>query len=93
MLIVTVKIQVKPKFKQVCLDNFKSLSKDVETENGFIAYKMYTDPDNENNFFLFEKWESQELLDAHLATKHMQEYFKISADWFVDKQFEIFVVK
>jgi len=43
----------------------------TEKEEGFINYDLHQDNDNPRHFFLYENWESPELLEKHLAAPHL----------------------
>lgn len=50
---------------------FKTAMAETHKEAGNIAYNFSKDLSNPGVFHFFEKWESQEVLDAHLKTPHM----------------------
>ncbi|WP_187170582.1 putative quinol monooxygenase [Salidesulfovibrio onnuriiensis] len=41
---------------------------------GCIRYDMHVSPDDPGRFMLFELWESQELLDAHGKSDHLEQF-------------------
>jgi quinol monooxygenase YgiN len=53
--------------KKVCLGLIEPSRKD----EGCISYELYQDTTNPGKFTYIEKWESKELLDAHLKTPHL----------------------
>ena len=93
MVIVSVNLEVKEQYQQTCIAEFARLSQTVREETGCIEYQMYKHPEKEDALFIFEKWETKEVLDAHLETKHMKDYFKLSEKWFENKNLEIYEVK
>jgi len=42
-------------------------------EPGCLQYDAHRDPDDENRFFIFERYVDQAALDAHAASPHFQE--------------------
>lgn len=94
MIIVTVKASPKSEHKQDFLEVFNEVSKIVYQEEGCIEYEIYQKDENSNKLFLFERWESQAALDAHLKTKHMQEFFSKTGSWFdTENDMQIYEVK
>ena len=48
----------------------------TRAKEGCISYDLHQDNENPNLFLFFENWESRELLEKHLKTKHIQAYIK-----------------
>lgn len=44
-------------------------------ENGCLKYALHINKDNSREFVFIEEWKSQEDLDLHLKTKHVQVLF------------------
>jgi quinol monooxygenase YgiN len=94
MIVVTVKASPKGEYKQDFLDAFNKVSPLVYKEEGCLEYEIYQKDDGGNNLFLFERWESKQALDAHLKTKHMQEFFAKTGLWFeTENDMQIYEVK
>jgi quinol monooxygenase YgiN len=53
----------------------------VRREAGCSRYELAADVCSPGVFHFIEEWESQELLDKHLAQPHMQDYFAKTAPW------------
>jgi quinol monooxygenase YgiN len=53
----------------------------VRREAGCIRYDLAADICGPGVFHFIEEWESQALLDRHLAQPHMQDYFAKTAPW------------
>ena len=81
MVIVTVSLMPKEGYKKAFIEHMKELTKTVSKEDGYLAYELYEDPFHAKKLFLFEKWESEKALHAHLATPHMVEHFEKTASW------------
>ena len=47
-------------------------------EKGCRTYHFYQGIEEKNVFFFFEVWESQKLLDQHLASAHIADFMAIS---------------
>lgn len=94
MLIVTVKATPKSEHKQDFLDTFNEVSSTVHQESGCLEYEIYQKEPGSNELFLFERWESQKALDAHLATSHMKEFFEKVSPWFEsENDMQIYQIK
>lgn len=89
MIIVTVKSKTKPEYKDWYLKEFKMLAPEVWAEDGCLEYELYQKDHTSSDFFLFERWESKEKLDAHLKTQHMLDFIAKTADWFESKEIKV----
>ncbi|MDC1106042.1 putative quinol monooxygenase [Prolixibacteraceae bacterium] len=88
MIIVTVDCHLKEENKESYLNTFNEVSKTVHKEGGCIRYEIFQKDADSPNLFIFEKWESQEALDAHIATPHMNVFFEKTNPW-LEKELEI----
>ncbi|MCT4588756.1 MAG: antibiotic biosynthesis monooxygenase [Carboxylicivirga sp.] len=94
MIIVTVKASPKSEHKQDFLNSFNAVSETVYQEDGCLEYEIYQKDEVSSDVFLFERWESQAALDAHLATPHMKEFFEKVSPWFeVENDMQTYEVK
>lgn len=74
MLIVTGIAEVNPhEVDRVKVEAIK-MAKASRAEAGCHAYAFFQDIENENQFRIYEEWESPEALRAHFATPHMAEF-------------------
>lgn len=48
----------------------------TKKDKGYIQYDLHQDNENPAVFVFYENWETEELLDIHLATKHLADYLK-----------------
>lgn len=90
MIIVTVTGQVKPEFRQTFIDHMTELAFTVRAEEGCITYQQNISADDESTLFLYEEWESQAHLNAHLATAHMVKHFEEARPWFDSVELKTF---
>lgn len=49
-------------------------------EKGCIFYTLYAAAENDTDLLYFEAWETAEDLAAHLASKHMQDFFRVQKE-------------
>lgn len=82
MLIITVKANPLAHFKQAFIDQFNQVAKTVRKEEGCLEYELFMKDSLTTELFLFERWESQEALDAHLKTEYMERFFVKTREWF-----------
>lgn len=54
----------------------KLIEPTLHKDDGCINYDLYQDNDNPSLFFFLENWESEELLEKHLASEHIEAYRK-----------------
>lgn len=93
MIIVTVRSKTKPEFTDQYLNEFKKVAPVVRNEDGCLEYELYQKEHRSSEFFLFERWESKNKLDAHLKTNHMLEFIAKTQDWFESKEIKIYEIK
>ena len=46
----------------------------TRTEKGCISYEFFADINRRGRILLFEEWESEEAVDAHLSSPHLAEF-------------------
>ncbi len=46
----------------------------TRAEEGCINYDLHQDNENPTHFLFYENWESRELWQTHMGSKHLQEY-------------------
>ncbi len=46
----------------------------TRTEEGCISYEFFADLNRPGRMLVFEEWETEEALDAHLVTAHLAEF-------------------
>lgn len=49
-------------------------------ENGCVDYRFAIDIEDSSVFRIFERWESQEALDAHFTTPHFADFSALIVD-------------
>lgn len=86
MICVIATIETKPGAREDLRKVFKGLVSDVRAEEGCIEYTPMIDVPSsmtlvrDNVVTVVEKWASLAALEAHLATPHMAEFRKQTAD-------------
>lgn len=74
MITVAGRVPLKPETRDKAIAAASKMVHETHKEVGCIQYHFYTDIDDANILHVFEEWESQEALDAHLASAHMAEF-------------------
>ena len=67
MIIVGGRFEVDPESRDAFLDEHHELMRTSRSEDGCLEYTFAADPLEPDAVILFERWESQAALDAHLA--------------------------
>ncbi len=74
MLVVAGTISLDPGQRSVAEAAFDRMRAATLAEPGCISYEAYLDRTDPGIVFIFERWRSQEDLDAHFATSHMADF-------------------
>ena len=86
-VVVVGSFKAQPGKEAEALEAFKALVEPTHREEGCILYALHQGTDDQARLAFVERWESRELLDAHLASdhvaavlEHVDELFGDSAD-------------
>lgn len=74
MLIVAGTITLDPAQRAEAEKAFDNMREATLAEPGCLFYQAYLDRKDPGTVLIFERWESQEALNAHFATPHMAEF-------------------
>ncbi|MGA2302900.1 MAG: putative quinol monooxygenase [Acidimicrobiales bacterium] len=74
MIAVAGLLQFKPEDRQAVLDGLKEVVRRSRQDPGCIDYWWSEDIETADAFRFFECWESQELMDAHMAQPHTEDF-------------------
>ena len=66
------------------LEAFKALVEPTHGEEGCILYALHQGTDDPSRLAFVERWESRELLDAHLGSEHVQAILARADELFAD---------
>jgi len=82
MFAVVVKFHIQPEhvpaFREAMVDNARQ---SVETEVGCHQFDVCCDPADPTLFFLYELYDSVGAFEAHLASRHFQEFNLLTSEW------------
>jgi quinol monooxygenase YgiN len=76
-VILNVIMTAAPGCEEALFGHLSALVEPTRAEPGCLTYELHRDPDNAAKFFFYERFASQEALDAHLATPHFQNFGKV----------------
>ena len=68
MIVVQGDFTIKPGKRDEAIAAMTKVAKATQQEAGCIRYNFYADLEDPNRFIVYEEWESQAHLDAHLAS-------------------------
>jgi quinol monooxygenase YgiN len=74
MIVVAGTITLDPAQRAAAETAFDAMRAATLAEPGCISYQAYADRSDAGTVFMFERWRSQEDLDAHFASPHMAEF-------------------
>jgi quinol monooxygenase YgiN len=71
---VLAKITIQPEKNTEAKAALLQLAKATKSEKGCISYDLHQDAKEENVYFFYENWESQQDLDNHLQHKNITDF-------------------
>lgn len=74
MIIVAGTITIDPTKRDFLSAEFEKMRAASLAEDGCHEYQLYFSRTDPATVFMFEKWESEDALGAHMATPHMAEF-------------------
>jgi quinol monooxygenase YgiN len=76
MVIVAGTIRINPSKRGALEAAFDRMREATLKEAGCLGYQAYFDRGDAGTLLIFEKWESEDALNAHFVTPHMAEFGK-----------------
>lgn len=71
MLTIVVRLRIKPGMDDEYAELAKRVTRTTHAEDkGCIAYAYFRDVDDPRDFVVYEQWESEDALEAHVAQLH-----------------------
>jgi quinol monooxygenase YgiN len=84
VIVTAGRLQFKPEDHQAVLDGLKEVVLRSREDPGCIDYWWSEDIERADTFRFFECWESQELMDAHMALSHTDDFMKNCVSRLID---------
>ena len=79
MIVVSGRARIRDGERETALREGRAVAAASRKEAGCLTYEFSIDIDDENVVRIFEEWESQEALDAHFRTPHLQAFGAVLA--------------
>lgn len=76
MIVVTGTIELAPEHSETLIAPVIEVMRLTALEKGCIVYRFYRDLENAALFRIYEEWESEADLEAHLKSPHIAEFGK-----------------
>jgi quinol monooxygenase YgiN len=92
MIVVAVRIQVKPQMREQFMQLAQGMLAPSRAEPGCISYNFFADTVEPNAFLFFEEWESREVLAAHTKTAHFLTYSPRAAECMDSRSLRVYDV-
>jgi quinol monooxygenase YgiN len=83
-LTIIAKIEAKPESLNEVKSAILKLIEPTRNEKGCLQYDLHQDHEKAELFMLVENWESQVLWEAHMQSRHLQEFIKESEGLLID---------
>jgi len=83
-VVVVGSFTAEPGKEAEAVEAFKALLEPTHREEGCILYALHQGTDDPRRLAFIERWESRELLEAHLASPHVKELLIRAEELFGD---------
>ncbi len=77
MIVIAGKVAVKPEARDIALAEMKTVVEATQSDAGRVMYDFYEDLLQPNTFFIYELWETEEKLEAHLQQAHTKHFLAV----------------
>ncbi len=74
MIIVAGRIPIRPEMRTRAIAAAVKVTQATQTDAGCLQYHFYADLEDPDILHVYEEWESEEALAAHLALPHTTEF-------------------
>jgi quinol monooxygenase YgiN len=92
-VILNVITTAAPGCEEALFGHLSALVAPTRAEPGCLIYELHRDPENAGKFFFYERFVSQETLDAHIASPHFQNFVKTRESSSPDPVADVVVTK
>ena len=73
-VVLNVHFQAAPGFEDELAAQLTAMVAPTRSEPGCVTYQLHRDPEDPSKFMFYERFRSQEALDAHGRTPHLQKF-------------------
>lgn len=74
MILINLKIRIKPEHRDAWLTNVKGYAAAVRQEPGALSFDVYEHIEQANEFSIIEGFASKEAGDQHVQTEHFKDF-------------------
>ena len=79
MILIVLKVKIRPEKRDEWLAGIKQYTADVRQEPGNVSFDYYENSENTNEFAIIETFADSDAGSAHVATEHAQNFFPFMA--------------
>lgn len=79
---VVAVITAKPGSEAIVEAALRELAAESKDDHGCVSYDLYVSESAPGTFVTLEKWQSQEDIDAHMASAHIANVITVAGDHF-----------
>jgi quinol monooxygenase YgiN len=83
MIVVVGRVRTDASRREALIRVGQAVAAASREEAGCVSYRLYEDTETENDFVFVEEWVSDEALQQHFATPHIDEFMQEAADTLV----------
>ena len=74
MIVMHASLPVQPEGREAALELVTNLAEQSRAEDGVIDYRVTTDAEEPDTVRIFEQYEDDEAVDAHMSSDHFQAF-------------------
>ena len=74
MIVMHASLPVQPDTREEALDLVTDLAEQSRAEDGVVNYRVTTDAEEPNTVRIFEQYEDDDAVDAHMSSDHFQAF-------------------
>ncbi len=74
MIVVTSRMSVDTGVRDAFLETIRYMLGPTRVKTGCLSFRLYKDAEDENVFYLVEKWESEEALEEHMRSENYRKF-------------------
>lgn len=85
MIVVGGRIHFETEDREALFEAIRQMMADSQAEEGCLAYEFSKDLTEPNVLHLYEVWENDEVLQAHLDSEHFKVFYRDIFPFFVER--------
>jgi len=80
MIVISGILELDPSKIDLAVELTNTLCAATRDEPGNVTYEYWRDPNNAGRVRVFEEWESDDAINAHMASPHMADFLGAAGD-------------